>query len=312
MHLFIRESINVRKSNKIFAFVLAFILCFSAVIPVNAATGTQDKLEITVTTDKTSYSADETITATVNVKNNNPFAVSDISLDGIIPEGYKIANTEVLDDIGTLEAGAEETLTIAFVPENNESEEPDTSAYEAFKAALGDPLMSEDFEDAEMNATLSSGAAVLDGKAAMTAVGNRVSMAFNPDQLPYGGVVMEFDIEYKSLGAEMNIITRPTAHHYEIMVAKADGGFWFARNGGDGKVTFETGKSYRVTYAMDFVSGKYDAYIDGEKVVDSRAYQAKCKNFRTLWFSVASVTEGTSLAIALDNINIWAFGEATQ
>lgn len=71
MHLFIRESINVRKSNKIFAFVLAFILCFSAVIPVNAATGTQDKLEITVTTDKTSYSADETITATVNVKNSN-------------------------------------------------------------------------------------------------------------------------------------------------------------------------------------------------------------------------------------------------
>ena len=70
---------------------LAIVMCVTTVVPVHAATPvTQDGITLTVTPDKTTYSQEETITATVKVENTNDFAVTDVSLEGITPEGYEL------------------------------------------------------------------------------------------------------------------------------------------------------------------------------------------------------------------------------
>ena len=51
----------------------------------------QDGLEVTLTTDKEKYSKGEEIVATLTVTNTNDTAVSNVSLENLIPEGYKLA-----------------------------------------------------------------------------------------------------------------------------------------------------------------------------------------------------------------------------
>ncbi|MFQ9889913.1 MAG: hypothetical protein ACLRWM_05820 [Streptococcus sp.] len=45
-----------------------------------------------MTTDKEKYSKSEEIAATLTVTNTNDTAVSNVSLENLIPEGYKLAD----------------------------------------------------------------------------------------------------------------------------------------------------------------------------------------------------------------------------
>ena len=72
---------------RITAFVLVIMMCLTNVTPVSAAVNSQDGVTVTMTMDKESYSIDEKITATIKLKNNNYYAVTDISLDEIGPTG---------------------------------------------------------------------------------------------------------------------------------------------------------------------------------------------------------------------------------
>ena len=74
---------------KIAALLVAMVLCVGMMtVPAFAASLTQDGLEITMVTDKTEYAEDEQIVAILSVKNTNDFAVTNVSLNHIVPEGY--------------------------------------------------------------------------------------------------------------------------------------------------------------------------------------------------------------------------------
>ena len=76
------------RAGKIIAFLLAIVMCFTVGLPVYATEVTQDNLVVTMRTDQESYDVDETITATITLKNDNYYAVTDISLEEYIPTGY--------------------------------------------------------------------------------------------------------------------------------------------------------------------------------------------------------------------------------
>ena len=115
---------------KLSAILLAVMLCVGIInIPVFAATTSQDGLEVTLTTDKDEYSQGEEITATLTVKNTSEFAVNNVSLKGIIPEGYELAEgTEATKKSDTLEAGKTLEVVVTYVAEaNGDSVEDETT-----------------------------------------------------------------------------------------------------------------------------------------------------------------------------------------
>lgn len=59
-------------------------------MPLNASAasvGTQDGLEVSILTDKDTYTADEEILVSVSIKNTNTYEVKGISIETILPEG---------------------------------------------------------------------------------------------------------------------------------------------------------------------------------------------------------------------------------
>ena len=106
---------------KLSAILLAVMLCVGIIsIPVFAATISQDGLEVTLTTDKTEYKIGEEVKATLTVKNTNKVAVSNVSLENIIPKGYKLADDSVaMKQVETLEADESATLTVTYVAETS-------------------------------------------------------------------------------------------------------------------------------------------------------------------------------------------------
>ena len=76
-------------------------------VNVFAASITQDGLEVSLTTDKETYSKAEKITATLSIKNTNESDVTDIAMETIIPNGYEVAdgtkNDKQLDKLASNE-----------------------------------------------------------------------------------------------------------------------------------------------------------------------------------------------------------------
>ncbi len=107
----------MKKLMKISAFLLALVMCVTSVIPVYAAGKTENGVTLTMTMDKANYSEEETVTATITLKNDNQYAVSNVSLEGIVPDGYTMQMAEgESTTIGIIEAGDEKSVTVNFVP----------------------------------------------------------------------------------------------------------------------------------------------------------------------------------------------------
>lgn len=113
----------MRVIKKIPVFLLMTILCIALMaMPVLAASSSQDGLEVTLTTDKESYSQSEKIVATLMVTNTNDFAASNVSLENVIPEGYALAEgSEATKQIESLGAGETVSLSVTFVPADSEN-----------------------------------------------------------------------------------------------------------------------------------------------------------------------------------------------
>lgn len=91
-------------------------------ISVFAATTEKDGLTIEFISDKSQYSASDTINVTLSVKNNNKAQVDNVVLENVIPNGYKLAdnslNKKTVNNIAT---GNSESLTTSFIkPKDNE------------------------------------------------------------------------------------------------------------------------------------------------------------------------------------------------
>lgn len=111
---------------KVSAFILMVALCMSVMVkPAFAASTSQDGLEVTLTTDKDTYEKGDQITATLVVKNTNDFAISNVSLENMIPDGYKLADgSTTTKQVESLDAGESVTLTVTYVAEDaNDNED---------------------------------------------------------------------------------------------------------------------------------------------------------------------------------------------
>ena len=81
-------------------------------MPVFAATTAQDGLDVSLTTDKDSYSQGENIKATLSVTNTGDSTISSVSLENLVPEGYKLADGSETDKkVDSLAPGESVTLT---------------------------------------------------------------------------------------------------------------------------------------------------------------------------------------------------------
>lgn len=97
-------------------------------IPVLAATTSQDGLEVTMTANQKEYDKDDEITVTLSVKNTNDFTVENVSLEGIIPNGYELGKgTKAIKEIDALEAGQTLEVTVNYVPEEIMETKKDTT-----------------------------------------------------------------------------------------------------------------------------------------------------------------------------------------
>lgn len=115
----------MKTMKKVSAFLLMVVLCMSVmVMPAFAASTSQDGLEVTLTTDKETYAKGEQIEATLTVTNTNDFAVSNVSLKNMIPDGYKLAEgSTATKQVESLGAGEEVSLTVTYVAEDSDNNE---------------------------------------------------------------------------------------------------------------------------------------------------------------------------------------------
>lgn len=102
------------------AFCVAIIL-FIGVISIQAfaETKVQDGVEVNFNSEKEEYEENEHILTKVTIKNTNSDKVSNISIEGIIPENYKIAaNSNIEKNIAVLYPGEAVSLQFEYEPES--------------------------------------------------------------------------------------------------------------------------------------------------------------------------------------------------
>lgn len=107
-------------------FSLMLVMWVASASSVFAATNTESGVVITVTTDKQEYEAGETINATVTLRNDNDVAAEAVSLECIVPEGYKVEGETTLT-AESLAAAEELKLEVALVSLTAPAETPDAS-----------------------------------------------------------------------------------------------------------------------------------------------------------------------------------------
>ena len=94
--------------------VFTFILSVSSV-NVFAATTTQDGLEVTFVTNKNNYNNTDDIVTTLTVKNTNDFEVTNLSLENLVPDGYKVTDKNSLKkEIERLDSGKDTSLVSTY------------------------------------------------------------------------------------------------------------------------------------------------------------------------------------------------------
>lgn len=107
------------RKRKIFsAFFAAVISIGMMLLPCTASavedSGTQDGLVASICSEKYEYSADEDIELTFKVTNTNDFAVENVSLEAIIPDGLTIKD-EADTSVNTVSLASDESLELSLV-----------------------------------------------------------------------------------------------------------------------------------------------------------------------------------------------------
>lgn len=104
------------------AFCVAIMLFVGAIsIQAFAETKVQDGVEVNFNSEKKEYEENEHIITKVTIKNTNSVKVSNISIEGIIPENYKIAaNSNIEKNIAVLYPNEVVSLQLEYEPESLE------------------------------------------------------------------------------------------------------------------------------------------------------------------------------------------------
>ena len=120
-----QEEFEMKMMKKVSVFLLMLVLCMSVmVIPAFASSTSQDGLEVALTTDKETYDKGEQIEASLTVTNTNDYAVNNVLLKKMIPDGYKLAKgSTVTKQVESLAAGEKVSLTVRYVAEDSNNKE---------------------------------------------------------------------------------------------------------------------------------------------------------------------------------------------
>ncbi len=107
------------KMSKIAFIILSVVFVFSACMTVFAVTtksvtANQNGLEATLNFNKQEYKADEKIEATLNVKNNNSYAVKNIQTELIVPSTMKLSKGSLKQEAFSLNAGESKVQEVAL------------------------------------------------------------------------------------------------------------------------------------------------------------------------------------------------------
>lgn len=114
---------QIKKSISILLVLLLSISIFA--VPAFAAETVQDGLKVSLVTDKDAYNDGETIEATLTVENTNSFAVYDVSLESLVPEGYVLADdAENIKNLESLAGGDSVVLTVRLLPKPDGGSDP--------------------------------------------------------------------------------------------------------------------------------------------------------------------------------------------
>lgn len=110
------------------------MMCSIAEMNVFAASTKQDGLEVSIMTDKENYIENEKITATLSVKNTNTTDVTNVTMETVVPDGYKIDDgLSNIKKLETLAPNKTEELKVVYVSDStvenshNDSEKQDST-----------------------------------------------------------------------------------------------------------------------------------------------------------------------------------------
>ena len=137
------------KLRKLAGIILAAALTVTAGISANAESYTKDGLTTEIIADNNYYEADDVAKIVVKVTNNNDFAVTDVSLESVLPEGLVLvegSETSCCDD--TLEAGETVKFTMLVAKDSSEDEENTGDIKEEVNPEIMDNETSGDKADA--------------------------------------------------------------------------------------------------------------------------------------------------------------------
>ena len=118
-------------------FALSLVVCLFFALPFNSSaisSATEDGLEVSITTDKDEYGANEDIQIHITVKNNNWHKVSGISIETLLPKGLELKGGDASLENISIAAGSFYTASVvAQYPEaildngNNDNDNEGTS-----------------------------------------------------------------------------------------------------------------------------------------------------------------------------------------
>lgn len=111
----------MKQARKIPILLLAILLSIAMLtVSAYAATSSHDGVKVTLKTDKSVYQKGESITATITVKNTTNVEVTNISLEGLIPEGYVLdKKSTATKTVESLAAGETTTLTVTYTAKSD-------------------------------------------------------------------------------------------------------------------------------------------------------------------------------------------------
>lgn len=115
----------MKRMKKIKVFLFAMMFCFSMMtMSAFGMTLSVDGLEVSLTTDKDSYSKGDVIAVTLSATNTNSVAVENVSLESVMPDGYALVEgVKGSKNIDVLESGDKVYLNYSIV--SNESNKND-------------------------------------------------------------------------------------------------------------------------------------------------------------------------------------------
>lgn len=112
----------MKRTRRAFAASLVLLIAlfsFSIMAGATSTSNSQDGLVASITSDKDSYQKDEDIELTFKLSNTNDFAVKNVSMEAIIPDGLKLKDPSQITSVGVMTFNAGDDIEITRVAITN-------------------------------------------------------------------------------------------------------------------------------------------------------------------------------------------------